>query len=154
VTVATSLQEHAVEFDVLLVDDSRVDAMLVKEALDSMGRVRLHVVRSGIDALAFLNRVGRYADAPRPQLVLLDINMPRMNGHEALARIRAEPQLAGLAVVMLTSSRAADDRDKATALGADEFVTKPVGYDAFAETVRSLVARRTIPPCGESRMMR
>jgi len=132
-------------FDVLLVDDSPVDTFIVEEVLASIENVRLHVIRSGVDALAFLHRTGGFAEAPRPRLVLLDINMPRMNGHEVLARIRADSRFAGMRVVMLTSSKAPADVDKAVALGADDFVTKPAGYHAFAETIRQVIGHEAPP---------
>lgn len=132
------------EVEVLLIDDSRADALFVAEALACLGHVRLHVVRTGDQALAFLHRNGRYAAAPRPGLIFLDINMPRMSGHEVLTRIRAEPQFADIAVVMLTSSAADQDRNRASALGANEFVTKPANFDEFAATVRVIVERSTL----------
>lgn len=140
----TAPSARARVFEVLLVDDSRVDALFVEEALAALTQVRLHIMRSGADALAFLAREGRYVEAPRPALILLDINMACMSGHEVLARIRAQPQLAGISVVMLTSSRADHDREQASALGADDFVTKPASFDEFAATVRGIVEREVL----------
>jgi CheY-like chemotaxis protein len=123
--------------EVLLVEDNPGDVRLTREALKD-GRVanRLHVVGDGAEALEFLRRQGRFADAPRPDLILLDLNLPRMSGREVLARIKGDPALRRIPVVILTTSKAEEDILRAYDLHANSFITKPVDLDRFLAVVR------------------
>lgn len=125
--------------ELLLVEDNPGDVRLTREAL-AEGKVltTLHVVEDGEQALAFLRREGRFAQAPRPDLVLLDLNLPRMDGREVLERIKADPSLRQIPVVVLTSSRAEEDVARTYDLHANCFIRKPVDLDQFLHVVRSV----------------
>jgi len=125
--------------DILLVDDSPADVDLTREALrDARMLNRMFVVGDGVEALAFLRREGTHADAPRPDLILLDLNMPRMNGREVLAEIKSDPKLRRIPVVILTTSQAETDILQTYDLHANCFVTKPVELDQFVEVAKSI----------------
>ena len=128
---------HLVE--ILLVEDNEGDVRLTREALNE-GRIRnrLSVVNDGEQALAFLRRTGAHADAPRPDLILLDLNLPRLDGREVLAEIKADPDLKQIPVVVLTSSRAEQDLLRAYDLHANCFISKPVAFEEFIDVVRSI----------------
>jgi CheY-like chemotaxis protein len=98
----------------------------------------LHVVSDGDQALAFLRRTGSYADAPRPGLILLDVNLPRRNGLEVLAELKQDPDLLLIPVVMLTTSQAEEDVIRSYSLHANAFVTKPVDFEQFIEAIRQI----------------
>ena len=116
--------------DILVVDDNEDDVLLLQESLRDQPAVKLlHAVRDGEEAMAFLRREGRYADAARPSLVLLDINMPKMNGFEVLYEMKTDPALRGIPVVILTTSSREADVLTAYTGGACSFVTKPVNFD-------------------------
>lgn len=124
---------------VLLVEDSPADVDLTCEALASTGRVgRVCVVRDGAAALAFLRREGAFAGAPIPDLVLLDLNLPGLDGRGVLAEIGRDPALRRVPVVMLSSSAAPDDVAGAYAAGANGYVTKPVGWEQYLAAVRAI----------------
>ena len=125
--------------EILLVEDNEGDVRLTREALKE-GRIRnrLSVVTDGEQALAFLNRQGVHADAPRPDLILLDLNLPRLDGREVLASIKNDPRLKQIPVVVLTSSRTELDLLRAYDLHANCFITKPVEFEQFIEVVRSI----------------
>jgi chemotaxis family two-component system response regulator Rcp1 len=124
---------------ILMVEDNATDVMITKEALAHAKVLNsLHVVDDGIDALDFLHRRGKHARAPRPDLILLDLNMPRKNGQEVLAEIKADEKLKHIPVVILTTSKAEEDVLKAYGLFANCYVVKPVDFDVFAEVVRSI----------------
>jgi CheY-like chemotaxis protein len=125
--------------EVLLVEDNPGDVRLTEEALKD-GRVanRLHVVGDGVEAMAFLRRQGRFAGVPRPDLVLLDLNLPRKSGREVLAEIKADERLRRIPVVILTTSQAEEDILRAYDLHANSFITKPVDLDGFLSVVRSI----------------
>ncbi len=125
--------------EILLVEDNPGDARLTLEALKD-GKVlnRVSVVPDGIEAMAFLRRQGPYADAPRPNLILLDLNLPKKDGREVLAEIKADPGLKRIPVVILTTSQAEEDIAKTYDLHANCYVTKPVDLDKFLEVVRSI----------------
>jgi len=125
--------------EILLVEDSPDDADLTLDALRE-GRVRNHVsvVEDGEEAMAFLHRQGKYASAPRPDLILLDINLPRKNGLEVLAEVKQDPQLRRIPVVILTSSDEEKDKFKAYNLYVNCYVTKPVDLDKFINVVKSI----------------
>ena len=124
---------------VLLVEDNDADVRLTREALREAGEnVRLSAVGDGEQALAFLRKQKGFADAPRPDLVLLDLNLPRKNGLEVLEELRADPAVASIPVIMLTSSSARSDIDAAYAAGANAFVVKPHELDAFMDLIGSI----------------
>jgi len=125
--------------EILLVEDSPADVDLTREALeDAKVRNHLSVVADGVEALAFLRREGRYADAPRPDLILLDLNLPKKDGREVLAEIKADPALRRIPVVVLTTSEAEQDILRSYDLHANCYITKPVDLEAFIEVVRSI----------------
>jgi CheY-like chemotaxis protein len=125
--------------DVLLVEDDAGDVLLIEEAFaDNKVRNRLHHVSDGVDALAFLRCEGEYADAPQPDLVLLDLNLPRKDGREVLAEIKADDSLRHIPVVVLTTSKAEEDVLRSYKLHANAYVTKPVDFDRFIEVVRQI----------------
>jgi CheY-like chemotaxis protein len=128
------------KFVVLLVEDSSVDARLTRAALEENHfNVDLHHATDGRDGMAFLRREApRFADVPRPDMILLDLNMPRMNGREFLAEMKTEPTLAEIPVVVLTTSDVEQDVVASYQLGAAGFVTKPVDLDQFIQAVRCL----------------
>ncbi len=125
--------------EILLVEDNEGDVRLTREALKE-GRIRnrLNVVQDGEQALAFLRREGEHADAPRPDLILLDLNLPRLDGREVLAAIKSDLALKSIPVVVLTSSRTEQDLLRAYDLHANCFITKPVEFEQFIEVVRSI----------------
>jgi CheY-like chemotaxis protein len=129
--------------EVLLVEDSAVDAELTIETLRGgsirgLRGLRVHHVEDGEQAMAFLDREGRYADAPRPDLILLDLQMPRMNGLEVLAAVKEHPDWRRIPVVMMTSSDKEEDVLRAYGKHANCYVTKPVTPEKFIEAVRSI----------------
>jgi CheY-like chemotaxis protein len=123
--------------EILLVEDSPSDADLTVEAL-SDGKVlnNLHWVEDGVEALAFLRRQGKYNNAPRPDLILLDLNLPKKDGREVLAQIKVDPQLKLIPVVVLTTSAADRDIFKTYELNANCYVTKPIDLDQFISVVK------------------
>ena len=119
-----------VPLDILVVDDNEDDVLLLQESLREVPAVKLlHSARDGQEAMAYLRREGPYAAAPRPGLVLLDINMPKMNGFEVLNQMKGDPHLRAIPVVMLTTSNRDADIETAYSCGACSFVTKPVSFD-------------------------
>lgn len=126
--------------DILLVEDNPGDARLIMESLKSANAPsRLSHVTDGVAALAFLRRTGEYAQAPRPDLILLDWNLPRKSGCEVLREIKADENLRRIPVVVLTSSSFDKDILSAYNLNANCFVTKPTDFDRFLEVIRSIV---------------
>jgi CheY-like chemotaxis protein len=125
--------------DVLLVEDDPGDALMTQEAFEHHKiRNQLHVVRDGIEALQFLRHEEPYEDAPRPGLILLDLNLPKMDGREVLAEIKADETLRPIPVVVLTTSEAEEDILRSYNLHANAYVTKPVDFDRFIEVVRQI----------------
>jgi CheY-like chemotaxis protein len=125
--------------EILLVEDSPADVDLTVEALqDAKVRNHLSVVSDGVEALALLRREGAYADARQPDLVLLDLNLPKKDGLEVLAEIKADPRLRRIPVVILTTSEAEQDILKSYDLHANCYVTKPVDLDRFITVVKSI----------------
>lgn len=125
--------------EVLLVEDNPGDVRLITEALkDAKIHVHIRVVHNGVEALAMLRREGKYADAALPDLILLDLNLPKLSGHEVLANIKQDQNLRRIPVVIVTSSQA--DRDIAASydLHANCFVTKPVDLDQFFQVVEAV----------------
>jgi two-component system, chemotaxis family, response regulator Rcp1 len=125
--------------EILLVEDSPGDVRLTMEALKEAKVLnRLSVASDGVEAMEFLDRRGRFAEAPRPDLILLDLNLPRKDGREVLAEIKAAPELRRIPVVVLTTSRAEADVVKAYDLHANCYITKPVDFKQFIEVVESI----------------
>jgi chemotaxis family two-component system response regulator Rcp1 len=124
---------------VLLVEDDPGDVVLARQALRA-GRLDtdLEVVGDGVEALSYLRREDNYGDAGRPDLILLDLNLPRMSGLELLAELKSDTQLRRIPVVVLSTSVAADDITRSYDLHANVYVPKPVDFDAFAEVVRRI----------------
>jgi CheY-like chemotaxis protein len=124
---------------VLLVEDDPGDVLMTKEAFEHYKlRNVLHVVTDGEQALQFLRRTGGYADAPRPGLILLDLNLPRLDGLEVLAELKADPVLKVIPVVILTTSQAQQDVLRSYALHANAYVSKPVDFERFMEVIRQI----------------
>lgn len=131
------LPSRAIE--ILLVEDNPGDARLTQEALRE-GKIRnnLHHARDGVEALAFLKREGEFAKAPTPDLVLLDLNLPRKDGREVLAEMKQDPRLRTIPVVVLTTSEAENDIVRSYELHANCYITKPVGLEQFIAIVREI----------------
>ncbi len=125
--------------EVLLVEDNPADVRLTQEAFKE-GRVtnHLNVVNDGVEAMDFLHREGKYTAAPRPDLILLDLNLPRKNGREVLEEIKADPSLRRIPVMILSTSRADQDLHGAYNLHANCYIAKPVDLDQFLNVVRSI----------------
>ncbi|MCX6903167.1 MAG: response regulator [Verrucomicrobia bacterium] len=124
--------------EILLVEDEPGDVYLTTEALKTSKILnRLHVAEDGMEAMAFLRRTGPYQDAPRPDLILLDLNLPRKDGREVLAEIKRDPSLALIPVVVMTTSEADKDILHSYSLHANCYVTKPVDLNQFMEVVRA-----------------
>ena len=130
---------NAEEISVLLVEDDPGDVMLVREAFaaDKVGNT-LSVVSDGVEAMRFVRGEGEYAGVERPDLVLLDLNLPRKSGAEVLAEIKSDPQLSTIPVVVLTTSQAEEDVLRSYEMHANAYVTKPVDFDRFGEIVRQI----------------
>jgi len=125
--------------DVLLVEDDPGDVLMTKEAFDHhrLGN-RLHVVDDGEKAVAFVRRQGDYSDAPRPGLILLDLNLPRKDGRAVLAELKGDAELCDIPIVVLTTSAAEEDILRSYQLHCNAYVTKPVTFDRFVEAVRQI----------------
>ncbi len=127
------------QIEVLLVEDDPGDVLMTKEAFEDYKlRNQLHVVTDGAEAMDFLRRQGEHTDAPRPDLVLLDLNLPRMDGREVLQAIKSDPELASIPVVILTTSEAEEDVLRSYSLHANAYVTKPVDFERFIQVVRQI----------------
>ena len=125
--------------DVLLVEDDPGDALMTQEAFEHHKiRNSLHIVKDGVEALEFLRREGQYENAPRPGLILLDLNLPRKDGREVLSEVKADAELRSIPVVVLTTSEAEEDILRSYSLHANAYVTKPVDFDRFIEVVRQI----------------
>jgi two-component system, chemotaxis family, response regulator Rcp1 len=131
--------EEARAIEILLIEDNPGDVRLTHEALRD-GKVQNHlsVVRDGEEALAFLHREGSYAQSPRPGLILLDLNLPRKNGRQVLAEIKADPALMTIPVVVLTTSTADEDVSSSYGLHANAYIQKPVDLDQFLRVVQAV----------------
>lgn len=138
----TKSQKRTKPATVLLVEDDIADQELTRRALvEDIVRVDLHIVSSGREALDYLRHRGKHAnpvDSPRPDMVLLDLNMPGMSGREVLEEIRADPELKQLVVVVLTTSSQAADVTRSYELACHSFITKPVQADRFMSIIRKL----------------
>ena len=125
--------------EILLVEDSPSDAEFTAEALkEAKVRNHLSLVEDGVQAMEFLRRQGKYAQAPRPDLIMLDLNLPRKDGREVLAELKADDNLKMIPVVVLTTSRAEQDVLRAYQLHANCYITKPVDFQQFLNVVRSI----------------
>jgi chemotaxis family two-component system response regulator Rcp1 len=125
--------------DILLVEDNEGDARLFREVLQETNRtVRLHVVSDGLEAMAFLRYQGPHLHAPRPDLILLDLHMPKMDGLEVLAKVKADPWLKTIPIIVLTTSQAEPDIVQSYQLMANCYLTKPGEWKEFESLVKSL----------------
>lgn len=125
--------------EILLVEDDLGDALMTREVFEGSAESRrLTVIRDGESAVKYLRKRGEYAAAVTPDLILLDLNLPRMDGREVLTEIKADPQLRSIPVVILTTSQAEDDVVQSYALHANAFVTKPSDFDGFTEILRRI----------------
>jgi CheY-like chemotaxis protein len=137
--------------EILIVEDSLADVRLTRRALQR-GHVQsnVHVVRDGVEAMAFVQRQAQYADAPRPSLILLDLNLPRKDGRAVLAEIKADEALRSIPVVVLTTSLAPEDVRTCYQLHANCFLVKPVDLDGFTATILAIeefwLSRVKLPP--------
>jgi two-component system, chemotaxis family, response regulator Rcp1 len=135
------MEDDGMPIEVLLVEDSPGDVRLTQEAFRGSGKaVRLHLAADGIEAMAFLRKEGVYADAPRPDLILLDLNLPRMDGREVLALIKKDQSLKIIPTIILTTSDAEADVMISYQLQANCYLRKPAHWDAFDNLVRSINA--------------
>jgi CheY-like chemotaxis protein len=139
--------------EILVVDDNPGDVQLIVEAIqDAKLANQLHTAGDGVEALAFLRREAPFQDAPRPDLIILDLNLPKKDGREVLQEIKADPNLRPIPVVVLTTSRAEADILKVYNLNANCYIAKPVAFEQFAEVVRAIdhfwFAIVTLPPKG------
>ena len=133
------MNDYVPSIDVLLVEDDPGDVLLTKEAFaDNKVHNNLNVVNDGEEAVAYLRREGPYGDARRPDLVLLDLNLPRKDGREVLREIKADPELRAIPIVVLTTSEADEDILQTYDLHANAYVTKPVDFDQFIKIVRQI----------------
>ncbi|WP_372859460.1 response regulator [Pseudoalteromonas sp.] len=127
---------------ILMADDDEDDRLLTQDALaESRVLNELHFVEDGVELLEYLERKGKFEDksiSPRPGLILLDLNMPRMDGREALQAIKAHPNLKGIPVVILTTSKQEEDMVKGYNLGAASYITKPVTFDGLVDLMKTL----------------
>jgi CheY-like chemotaxis protein len=147
----TAFDEVVEPVDVLLVEDSPGDVRLTREAFrDANGSLRLHVAADGIEAMAFLRKDGVHVNAPRPDIILLDLNLPKMDGREVLVQIKADPELKTIPTVILTMSEAEGDILKSYELQANCYLTKPVQLEAFEALVKSIndfwLTKAKLPP--------
>jgi CheY-like chemotaxis protein len=133
------MTDELAPIDILLVEDDPGDVLMTREAFEHHKiRNNLHVASDGVEALRFVRREAPFEDAPRPGLILLDLNLPRMDGREVLAELKANPDLRSIPVVVLTTSEAEEDIVHSYDLHANAYVTKPVDFDRFIEVVRQI----------------
>ena len=125
--------------DILLVEDDPGDELITREAFEhNKLKNRLHVAHDGEEGLNYLYRRGEFADAPRPDLILLDLNLPKYDGRQLLEKVKSDPDLARIPVVVLTTSSAEEDILRSYKLHANAYVTKPVDLDQFMKAVRQI----------------
>jgi len=130
---------NAQPVEILLVEDDQDDIFFTRKAFEEQSVINnLHVVNDGVDAMAFLRQEGEYADVPRPDIILLDLNLQTMDGDEVLEQIGAEEDLRQIPVVVLTSSGAEEDIVRSYGLHANAYLTKPVDFDGFIDVVDSI----------------
>jgi CheY-like chemotaxis protein len=127
------------EIDVLLVEDDAGDVLMTQEAFEHHKlRNHLHVVSDGVEALSFLRREGEFADAPRPGLILLDLNLPRKDGREVLEEVKNDESLRTIPIVVLTTSQAEEDILRSYNLHANAYVAKPVDFERFIQVIQQI----------------
>jgi chemotaxis family two-component system response regulator Rcp1 len=149
-----SNRETGKPVEILLVEDNPADVRLTKEAIKE-GKVlnKLHVTRDGVEAVEFLRQKGKYAKVPRPDLILLDLNLPKKDGREVLAEIKTDKDLKRIPVVVLTVSQAEEDILKSYNLSANCYIIKPIDLEQFIRVVKSVenfwLAIVTLPPNGK-----
>lgn len=141
--------------EILLVEDSPADILIAREALSEAKLINtIHVAEDGVEAMDFLHKHGKFASAPTPDLILLDLNLPRKNGREVLTEIKADEKLKQIPVVVLTTSSAEEDILKSYNLHANCYVVKPVEFESFVKAVQSIqhfwFSVVTLPPGKES----
>ena len=124
--------------DVLLVEDDPGDVLMTREAFDEYLQNRLDVVTDGAEALSYLRNEEPHTNAPRPDLILLDLNLPRRDGREVLAEVKGDPDLRHIPVIVLTTSQAEEDVLRSYQLHANAYVTKPVDFDGFIEAIKQI----------------
>lgn len=133
---------NATPINILMADDDEDDRLLTLDALkESRVLNNLYCVEDGVELLAYLRREGKYADpkdSPRPSLILLDLNMPRKDGREALQELKADPSLRGIPVVILTTSKEEEDMLRGYDLGCASYITKPVNFEGLVDLMRAL----------------
>jgi len=134
-----NIGENAAPIEILLVEDSPGDARLTQEAMrDAKVQNNLHIASDGMEATSFLWRRGKHANAPRPDLILLDLNLPKKGGREVLEEIKLDPSLKSIPVVVLTTSAAEEDILRSYQLHANCYITKPVDLDQFLKVVKTI----------------
>ncbi|MGF6261591.1 MULTISPECIES: response regulator [Paraburkholderia] len=138
-------------FHILMVEDSPTDVMMTREALEYYKVLNpLHIAEDGVEAIEFLKREGKHANAPRPGLIILDLNLPRKSGQEVLQELKTDRELMNIPVVVLTTSKAEEDVAKSYGLHANCYITKPVDFEKFVHVVRSInefwLGVVTLPP--------
>jgi chemotaxis family two-component system response regulator Rcp1 len=146
-----SIETGGSSFEILLVEDSPGDVRLTREALrDAKMHINLNVARDGIEAMAFLKREGTLSHAPRPSLILLDLNLPKKDGRAVLEEIKNSPDLKSIPIVILTTSLSDEDVLRSYLLHANCYITKPVNLDGFLKVVKSIdnfwLSIVTLPP--------
>jgi CheY-like chemotaxis protein len=125
--------------DILLVEDNPGDVRLTKEALrDAKVLNEIYVAKDGVEAMEFLNKKGKFTEAPTPDMILLDLNLPRKDGREVLAEVKKDPKLKHIPVIVLTTSKADEDIIKTYNLHANAYITKPVDLNRFVEIIHAL----------------
>lgn len=140
------------QINILLVEDNPGDARLVEEAFrESAWQSKLHHVMDGVAAMEFLRRQGPHVKVPEPNLVLLDLNLPKMSGREVLAEVKSDPRLSHIPVIALTTSQSTHDIEQCYDLGGNAYLVKPVDLDQFLDAIRKLeefwFSVATLPPC-------
>ena len=130
---------NAMAVDILLVEDNPGDVRLTKEALkDAKVLNQIYVAKDGVEAMEFLNKKGSFKEAPTPDMILLDLNLPRKDGREVLSEIKKDPKLKHIPVIVLTTSKADEDIIKTYNLHANAYITKPVDLNRFVEIIHAL----------------
>lgn len=133
------MSEQAGMMNLLLVDDDEGDVFMMSELLQEMQLpIELHAVSNGLQAMAYLRQEAPYQQASRPDMVLLDLNMPRMDGRQVLSEVRSDPSLCGLPIVVLTTSQARPDIDTCYETGCNAYLVKPFGIDGMTDMVKRL----------------
>ncbi|HNB35196.1 MAG TPA: response regulator [Anaerolineales bacterium] len=127
------------QVEILLVEDNPADVLMTRSAFEDFKLTNtLHVVEDGVEALEYLHGEGKFAGSPHPDLIMLDLNLPRKNGREVLAEIKTDPALLNIPVIVLTTSRSEQDVLEAYGLHANCYIVKPVGFPNFVEAIKSI----------------